>query len=162
MTAFDYALLFVLVCSVIIGMMRGFLREVLSLVSWVVAFIVANMYGEMLAPLLPMALPGETMRLIVSFVILFIGARIAMMLFTKAVDALVNAGGLSGLNRSLGSVFGLARGVLISLVLVLLCGMTSIPQQPFWKNAMFRPMAENTAVMTLPFLPESMAKNIKY
>lgn len=162
MTAFDYALLFLLGCSVIIGTMRGFLREVLSLVSWVVAFVVANMYGEVLAPMLPAALPGETIRLIISFVVLFIGARIAMMLFAKAVDALVSAGGLSGLNRSLGSVFGLARGVLLSLVLVLLCGMTSIPQQPFWQNAMFSPYAEQAAMMALPFLPESMAQNIKY
>ncbi|MCL1887019.1 MAG: CvpA family protein [Betaproteobacteria bacterium] len=162
MTAFDYALLFLLGCSVIIGTMRGGLREILSLASWVVAFMVANMYGEILAPMLPAALPGNTIRLIVSFVVLFIGVRIAMMLFVKAVDALVSAGGLSGINRSLGSVFGLARGVLISLVLVLLCGMTSIPQQPFWKKAMFSPFAEQVALMVLPFLPESMAQNIKY
>ncbi len=162
MTAFDYVLLFLLGCSVIIGTMRGFLREVISLASWVAAFIVANMYGEALAPMLPKALPGETARLIVSFVVLFIGVRIAMLLLAKAVDALISAGGLSGLNRSLGSLFGLARGALLSLVLVLLCGMTTLPRQPFWKQAMFSPMAERVAMMALPFLPESMAKNIRY
>ena len=162
MTAFDYALLFLLGCSVIIGTMRGFLREVLSLVSWVVAFIVANMYGEVLAPMLPAMLPGEALRLIVSFIVLFIAVRIAMALFAKAVDALVSAGGLSGLNRSLGSLFGLFRGILLSLVLVLLCGMTSIPQQLFWKQALFSPYVERAAMMALPFLPESMAQNIKY
>lgn len=130
--------------------------------SWVVAFIVANMYGKVLAPMLPAALPDETTRLIVSFVILFIGVRLAMTLFVKAVDALISAGGLSGLNRCLGSMFGLARGALISLVLVLLCGMTSIPQQPFWKNAMFSPLAEQVAMMALPFLPGSIVQNIKY
>lgn len=162
MTAFDYILLFVLGCSLVIGTMRGFLRELLSLAGWVVAFIVANMYGGKLAPMLPAALPGATLRLIVAFIVLFIAARIAMMLFAKAVDALVSAGGLSGLNRFLGCVFGLARGVLISLVLVLLCGMTAVPQQPFWKNAMFSPYAEQAAMMTLPFLPASMAENIAY
>ena len=142
--------------------MRGFLREVLSLVSWIVAFTVANMYGEVLAPMLPAVLPGEMVRLIVSFVLLFIAARIAMMLFAKAVDALVSAGGLSGLNRSLGSLFGLLRGTLLSLALVFLCGMTSIPQQSFWKQAMFSPYAEQAVMMALPFLPKSMVQNIKY
>ena len=162
MTAFDYALLFLLGCSVIIGTMRGVLREVFSLASWVVSFVVANMYSKMLAPMLPAAIPGEMLRLIISFVVLFIVVRIAMMLLVRAVDALVGAGGLSGLNRSLGSVFGLVRGALIALVLVLLCGMTSIPQQPFWKNAMFSPMAERAAMMVLPYLPEGIARNIRY
>ncbi len=162
MTSFDYALLFILGCSVIIGITRGFVREVVSLISWIVAFVVANMYGKTLAPMLPSIIPGDTLRLIVAFVVLFIVARIAMMLLAKAIDALMTAGGLSGLNRSLGCFFGLLRGVLISLVLVLLCGMTSIPQQSFWKNAMFSPYAEQVAIMTLPLLPESLARNIKY
>ncbi|MDR0934348.1 MAG: CvpA family protein [Burkholderiaceae bacterium] len=161
-TAFDYTLLFVLGCSVIIGIMRGFLREAISLASWVVAFVVASRYGGTLAPMLPSALSGETLRLIVAFVALFIGAKIIMMLLAKIVDALVSAGGLSGLNRVLGCIFGLARGILISLVVVLLCGMTSIPQQPFWKNARFSPLAERAALMTLPFIPGSLARNIKY
>ncbi|MCM1511877.1 MAG: CvpA family protein [Oxalobacter formigenes] len=162
MTAFDYILLFLLGCSVVIGTTRGFLREVISLAGWVVAFIVANMYGVKLAPMLPAVLPGATLRLIVAFIVLFIAARIAMMLLAKAVDALVSADGLSGLNRLLGCVFGLARGLLISLVLVLLCGMTAVPQQPFWKNAMLSPYAEEAARMALPFLPAGMAESISY
>ena len=162
MTSFDYALLFVLGCSVIIGTIRGFVREVVSLISWVVAFIVANIYGKTLVPMLPSVIPGDTLRLIIAFVALFIVVRIAMVLFAKAIDALITAGGLSGLNRCLGSFFGLLRGVLISLVLVLLCGMTAIPQQSFWKNAVFSPYAEQIAIMTLPFLPESIALHIKY
>ncbi len=162
MTSFDYALLFILGCSVIVGTTRGFVREVISLIGWVVAFVVANMYGKTLAPMLPLVIPGETLRLIVAFIALFIVARIAMLLLAKAIDALISAGGLSGLNRSLGCFFGLIRGLLISLVLVLLCGLTSIPQQPFWKRAMFSPYAEHFAIMVLPLLPESIARNIKY
>ena len=162
MTAFDYALLFLLICSVVIGTMRGLLREILSLASWIVAFIVANLYGEVLAPMLPDAIPGQTIRLIAAFVILFIAVKIAVMILAKAIDSLVNVGGLKGVNRMLGSIFGLARGGLIALVVVLLCGMTSIPQQPFWKEAVFSPMAEEVATMTLPYLPDSIAGNIKY
>ena len=53
MTLFDYLVLFVLICSVVIGTMRGLVKEVLSLLSWIAAFTIANMYGEQLARLLP-------------------------------------------------------------------------------------------------------------
>ena len=162
MTAFDYALLFLLGCSVILGTKRGVVREVLSLGSWAAAFFVANMYAKELALMLPEALGAEYLRLIAAFIILLIAVRIAVMLLIRTTDVLIGAGGLSGLNRMLGSLFGLARGVLLALVLVLLCGMTSIPQEPFWKNARFSPYAEEAAVKVMAYLPEGIAKSINY
>ena len=53
MTIFDYLVLLVLGCSVVISMLRGLVRELLSLASWVIAFVVANAYGEALTPMLP-------------------------------------------------------------------------------------------------------------
>ncbi|HEU4374954.1 MAG TPA: CvpA family protein, partial [Telluria sp.] len=133
MTIFDYLVLFVLLASVVISTMRGLVKEILSLVSWVVAFVVANAYGAQLAPLLPSMIPGESVRLMVAFVALFLGVRILMGLLTLAVDALVKASGLSLADRGLGGLFGLARGIVIVLFAVILSGMTSIPQQDFWK-----------------------------
>ena len=162
MTLFDYLVLFVLVASVVISTMRGLVKEILSLVSWVTAFVVANAYGAQLAPMLPSMIPGETVRLIVSFVALFLGVRILMGLFTLAVDALVKAGGLTIADRGLGGLFGLARGIVIVLAGVILCGMTSIPQQAFWKEALLSPMAETGARTVRPFLPGTLAQHIKF
>ena len=162
MTLFDYLTLFVLVASVIISTMRGVVREVLSLASWVAAFVVANMYGETLAQWLPAVVPGALTRLIIAFVVLFIGTRLLMGLLIMMCESLIKAGGLSFLDRSLGSLFGFARGMLIVLIAVILCGMTAIPQQPFWKDAMLSPLAEEAARSVKPFLPEEFCRHVQF
>jgi membrane protein required for colicin V production len=161
-TIFDYLVLFVLLASVVISTMRGLVKEILSLVSWVVAFVVANAYGAQLAPLLPSMIPGESVRLMVAFVALFLGVRILMGLLTLAVDALVKASGLSLADRGLGGLFGFARGIVIVLFAVILSGMTSIPQQDFWKDALLSPMAETGARTIKPFLPAALAQHVQF
>ena len=162
MTIFDYLVLFVLVASVVISTLRGLVKEILSLLGWEVAFVVANAYGAQLAPMLPTMIPGEAVRLMVAFVALFLGVRILMGLLTMAVDALVQAAGLSLADRGLGGLFGLARGIVIVLFGVILCGMTSIPQQDFWKNALLSPMAETGARTVKPFLPAALAQHVQF
>ena len=162
MTIFDYLLLFVLVTSVLISMMRGLVKEMLSLVSWVVAFILANAYGATVAKFLPEVVPGEAIRLLLAFVVVFIGVRILMGLLGMTVDALVKVTGMSLADRTLGSVFGLARGLVIVLTAVILCGMTSIPQQPFWKNALLSPYAEQGARAIKPYLPAAYAQHVTF
>jgi membrane protein required for colicin V production len=161
-TLFDYLLLFVLISSIVISTLRGLVREVLSLASWIAAFVVANAYGATLAQWLPEAVPGEMVRLIVAFVILFIGVRILMGLLMVLVEALIKASGLTVVDRGLGSLFGLARGLLIVLTAVLLCGMTAIPQQPFWKEAMLSPLAETAAQTLIPFLPGELSRRVQF
>lgn len=162
MTIFDYLVLLILLASIVISTMRGLVREILSLVSWVIAFVLANAYGAKLAPLLPSMIPGEAVRLMVAFVALFIGVRILMGLLMMAVDAVVKASGLSLADRGLGGLFGLGRGIVIVLAGVILCGMTSIPQQAFWKDALLSPLAESGARTVKPFLPAALAQHIKF
>ena len=162
MTIFDYLVLFVLICSVVISTLRGLVKEILSLLSWVVSFVLANAYGESLATLLPEAIPGNSTRLIVAFVALFIGVRLLMMLLTMAMDAVIKASGLSLADRGLGGLFGLARGLVIVLAAVLVCGMTAIPQQAFWKNALLSPLAETGARTVKPFLPGDIARHVQF
>jgi membrane protein required for colicin V production len=162
MTIFDYLVLFVLVCSIVISTLRGLVKEMLSLLGWVVSLVVANAYGDSLAALLPDVIPGHVTRLIVAFITLFIGVRLLMMLLTMALDAVVKAGGLTIADRGLGGLFGLARGLVIVLAAVLVCGMTAIPQQDFWRHALLSPLAETAARTVLPFLPDNIARYIKF
>ncbi len=162
MTIFDYLVLFVLSASVVISTLRGLVKEILSLVGWVVAFVAANAYGATLAPMLPSMIPGESVRLMVAFVALFLGTRILMGLLSMAVDALVKASGLSLADRGLGGLFGLARGIVIVLFAVILAGMTAIPQQDFWKHALLSPMAEAGARTVKPFLPAALTQHVHF
>lgn len=162
MTAFDYILLVLLIGSMLISLTRGLVREVISLVSWIVAFYVAIHYGDVLEPWLPHAISGDVLRVIVTFVVLFVGTRIIMMFLAKLASLVLRASGLTFMDRFLGAFFGLVKGALIALVLVLVCGMTRIPQQPFWRNAMFSPMAEATARTVMPYLPGYFVEYIHY
>ena len=162
MTIFDYLVLFVLVSSVVISTLRGLVKEILSLLGWIVAFVVANAYGAKLAPMLPDLLPGATARLILAFIVLFLGVRILMGLLSLAIGALVEASGLGLADRGLGGLFGLARGIVIVLAAVILCGMTSIPQQAFWRDALLSPMAETGVRTVKPFLPAALARHVGY
>ncbi len=73
-TFFDYAVVFILLASGVLGVLRGLVREVLSLIGWVVAFWVAFRYGAVAAGWMPESLPGgELARHALGFVVLLIG-----------------------------------------------------------------------------------------
>ena len=146
----------------LIGLLRGLVKEVLSLLSWIIAFVVANTYGETLALWLPQMIEGTSLRLIVAFLALFIGVRILMGLLSMALDAVIKAAGLTLMDRGLGGVFGLARGLVIVMTVVLLCGMTEIPRQPLWKDAWFSPMAEDAAYAVMPYLPGEFVQHVSF
>ena len=162
MTIFDYLVIFVLAASVVISMVRGLVKEVLSLVGWIVAFVVANAYAAQLAVMLPAVVPGEVLRLILAFIALFIGARILMGLLSMVLGALLDAGGLSLFDRLLGAVFGLGRGLVIVLAAVILCGMTALPQEELWKNALLSPYCELGARVVKDYLPAAMAQHVNF
>lgn len=162
MTSFDYAVLAIVGLSILLSMMRGFLREVLSLAGWVAAFLVAKLYTLELAPLLPEAIPTQSLRLLAAFVILFLATLLMGSLLAIALSEVFKKIGLGWLDRWLGAIFGLARGVMIVGVLVLLAGLTNIPQDARWRNAMFSAPLEALVMSALPWLPQGVARHIKY
>lgn len=162
MTAFDYIVLTILAASILISVVRGLVKEVLSLLAWIAAFIAANLYGGWMARQLPEAVPGEVVRLVAGFVIVFLGVLLLGGLVNLAIGGLIRATGLTVADRGLGGLFGLARGIVIVLSLVIVAGFTALPRQPVWRDAALSPLAE-AAVRTLKLLlPERLAGYVKY
>ncbi len=162
MTSFDYVVLVILGLSVILSMMRGFLRETLALGSWLGAFFVAKLYTLQIAPLLPNEIPSEALRFLAAFVILFLATLLVFSLLSIALSQLLKNIGLTWLDRLLGAVFGMARGILIVGVLVFLAGLTSLPQDARWRTAMFSAPLEAMVLAILPWMPQDIAKHVKY
>lgn len=162
MTVFDYGVLAIVGLSSLLSMMRGFLRESLSLAGWVAAFFVARLYTTELAPLLPNAIPTDALRMLAAFLILFLATLLVSSLLAIALSEVFKKVGLGWLDRWLGAIFGLARGVIIVGVLVLLAGLTSIPQDARWRNAMFSAPLEAMVTHALPWLPQAVASHIRY
>ncbi len=162
MTAFDYVVLTILFASIVVSVLRGLVKEVLSLIAWIAAFIVANRYGADMAALLPDAVPAGTLRLVAGFAVLFIGTLLIAALVNRALAHIIEASGMKIADRGLGGLFGFARGALIVVTLVILAGMTGLPREPVWRNALLSPLAESAARTVKPWLPDDWAGHIHF
>jgi len=161
-TIFDYVVLGVIGISVLLSVLRGFLREILALVGWVAAFFVAKLYTLELAQLLPQTIPGDSLRVLAAFLILFLATLLVCSLLAIALAEVFKQVKLGWLDRMLGGVFGLARGILAVAIIVLLCGLTSLPREEVWRNAMFSAPLEALVISSMPWLPQGIAKHINY
>jgi membrane protein required for colicin V production len=162
MTVFDYAVLVIVGLSILVSVMRGLVREVLALLAWVAAFGVATFFGARAATFMPAAIPSEELRLLAGFVTVFFGVLLAMSLVAIAISRLVKSAGLGVEDRMFGMLFGLARGSLIVLLLVLLAGLTTLPRDPMWRNAMLSSPLEAFAMYVKVWLPGDWSRRIKY
>jgi membrane protein required for colicin V production len=106
----DWALLAVLLASVIVGLVRGLVFEVLSLLGWVAAYVAAQMMSPELAPHVPVGAPGSALNHGAAFAVVFVLALIVWMLMARLIRLIVHATPLTLIDRTLGGVFGLARG----------------------------------------------------
>jgi membrane protein required for colicin V production len=162
MTSFDYIALAIVGLSIILSVMRGFLREFLAILGWAAAFIVAKTYSSELMPLMPVDIPTESLRVLASFLVLFLATLLVASLLAIAITTLIKSAGLGWLNRLLGAFFGLARGLLIVCVVVFLAGLTELPSDARWRNAMFSAPLEALVISVLPWMPIGIAKHVKY
>ncbi len=135
LSAVDWILLAVLGLSLLLGMWRGIVQEVLSLVGWGAAFYVSQMYAPLAAAWLPMEGSSQMLRYAAGFVVVFVAVLIATVLVSWVVKKLVSAVGLGPLDRLLGSLFGLMRGVVILLAVTVFVGMTPMRETEAWKQA---------------------------
>ncbi|MDO8961190.1 MAG: CvpA family protein [Methylophilus sp.] len=162
MTVFDYTVLVIVGISVLISLMRGAVREVLSLLGWVIAFYVARTYSSLVVPLLPYDIPSEKLKMLAAFVILFLAVLLVTSLIAIALATLLKDIGLGWLNRLLGGLFGLMRGLLVVVVLMLLAGMTQLPKDERWTNAMFSAPLEALVRTVLIWLPKSISQHVSF
>ena len=162
MSWLDYAILGVLAVSMVWGIWRGFVREVISLAGWVLAFLAANAVAGPLGDALPTSISSPEVRVLVAFLIVFIFtlsiATVAGMLLSR----LLKAAGLGGLDRTLGGLFGLARGVVILLALAIAAGLTTVPRHPLWKESVGAGMLTRTVLQLKPWLPPRLADRLRY
>jgi len=162
MTWFDYTVIAIVILSALLGYWRGLVYEILSLVGWVVAGIVARLFAAKAAPYMPAALGAEAVRTAAAFTLLFIGTLIIGGIVAWMLSKLFKWVGLGWLDSLLGVVFGVLRGVLVVLALVLLAGLTGFPKEPFWRDAALSKPLEKVALAAKDLLPENVAQRVHY
>src|SRR3990172_8641003 len=119
MTGFDFAVIAILLVSLLFGLWRGLLYEVLSLLGWPLAFILSNVEGKQ-----------EMLRTTGAYALVFIAVMIVWGVLVWALCKLLRAIGLGRLDRMLGGLFGVFRCVLGGRAVGGWAGGRDIPERP--------------------------------
>ena len=162
-TILDMIVIGVVLISALLAALRGFTREVLAIGSWAVAAVVAYMFYPQAIPLvqqyvsanksvaMPVAAGG--IFLLTLLVAYFLTAKLSDMILDSRIGAL---------DRTLGFIFGAARGLLLAVVGFLFFNwLVANQQQPTWvKDAKLKPLLESSGATLLGLLPEDPEKAI--
>lgn len=160
----DYVIIGIIALSALIGLIRGLVREALSLVAWVLAIWVAITFASGVAQLEVLVSRIETpsIRLMVGFAALFIVTLILAALVNFLISKLVDKTGLSGTDHVLGVLFGIARGVALVAIMVMLAGATPLPKDAWWQESLLIDDFQKIALWLRDFLPEDVAEDFTF
>jgi len=161
MTWLDYGVIVVLLGSIAWGAWRGLVHETLSLAGWVLAFIAANMFASPLADAFPAAMrPG--LRVPLAWVLVFVGTLVLATIASAILTRYVRVSVLHSLDRWLGALFGLARGLVILVAFAMLSGLTPLPRSEGWKGSATGYSLAQTVIQLKPWLPQPLAVRLRY
>jgi membrane protein required for colicin V production len=136
----DWTVVVIVTLSALISIVRGFVKEALSLLVWLAAFTVAFFFSERLSPLLVNLVQLPSLRYVAAFAALFVATLIVGSLLNYLITQLVRMTGLSAIDRLLGMMFGICRGVLIVLlVLIFIPKIAPVQQDPWWQQSRLIP-----------------------
>jgi membrane protein required for colicin V production len=162
MNGFDVVVLAVLALSTLLAFVRGVVRELIALASWIVGIALALLYAGKAAGFLGWLEVTPEIRLVLAFALIFIVVLVAGALAAWGLSRAIHAAGLSFLDRFLGGIFGLARGVLLVVLFALVAGLTTLPREDWWQNAAVgRPLAV-AALSLKPWLPRAWAERLDF
>jgi len=165
-TLLDGILLVVMLISAVLAMIRGFSREIFSIASWGAAAVAALYFYKSLSPAVANLIPSVASNplvadaiaaIIVFLIVLIIVSYITMLIADMIIDSRIGV-----LDRTLGFIFGAARGAL--LVIVTLMGFLWLANEnvPDWvANAKSKPMMENIGIGLRDALPENIEKTVR-
>ncbi|BBL71025.1 CvpA family protein [Methylogaea oryzae] len=158
----DYAIIGLISLSAIVGLIRGFVREGFSLALWILAGWIGLTFSREFSVYLEASISMPSARIAAAFGILFVMTLVVGGLVGFLVSKLVSATGFSGTDRLAGLVFGVARGAVIVSVLVLLAGVTPLPEDPWWKESQLIPPFQKLALWLRGQLPAGVAGYVTY
>jgi membrane protein required for colicin V production len=157
-TILDLVVIGVVLISALLAAVRGLTREVLAIASWAAAAAVAWIFHPSALPLAQQYIPNEKVALVAVIAALFLGTLIIVSLITARLSDFVLDSRIGALDRTLGFVFGAARGLLLAVAgYLLLSFMVGEDKMPSWvREAKTKPIVEQTGRSLLAMLPQDM------
>lgn len=158
----DIVILVVLALPALVGVIYGFLNIVFSMLAWALALGVSAKFTPVFSPMLETAIETPILRIILTFVGLFIISLVILTIIGFLIVKLLGRTGLTATDRILGLFFGMGLGAVIVLVVVFLAGFTAVPAEEWWDRSLLLKPFERVSVWAHQYLPESMAEFHSY
>ncbi len=161
-TGLDFALLAIMLVSGLLAMVRGFMREILSIAAWGAAALVTLYAYPRALPAAQEWLKNDTAAKVAVIAGLFLGTLIVVSIVTVRISNMILDSRIGALDRTLGFLFGLARGLLIVVAAFWFFNML-VPdkQRPDWvTQAKSRVVLQGTADGLVALLPEDLGATI--
>lgn len=128
----DWIIVSIVLVSCLFGLKRGLIKEALSMANWMVALLVAMTYRHAMAQYLGQFIDNESLREPAAFVSLFTATLVVGGLANYIIGLLVTLTGLSSTDRTLGLVFGLARGCVVVMAGLIVVSRLDTPGHGEW------------------------------
>jgi len=158
----DYAIIGLIAISSIIGLFRGFIREAFSLLIWIVAIWVGLTFSREFSTFLDGIISYPSARIATAFAALFFVTLILGAMISYLLGELVRKTGLTGSDRFAGMIFGIARGLVVVAIIIMLAGLTPLPEDSWWKESILIPPFQSLAVWLHDHIPSGLAGYVKY
>src|ERR1043166_2190011 len=161
-TLLDVILLVVMLISALLAMVRGFMREVLSIASWAAAAIVTVWAYPKLKPIALQYFTNAIVASAAAIGVAFLGTLLVVSVVTIKISDMILDSRVGALDRTLGFLFGLARGLVIVVVAFLFFAwLVPDRSQPEWvKNAKSKVVLQGTGQWLMSMLPEDPESTI--
>lgn len=155
----DLGVIAIVLISAVLAMLRGFTREVLAIASWVAAAAAGFYLRDYLTPYLKPYISKEPGLSIAAATIIFFVALIVVSIITVNLSDAILDSKVGALDRSLGFLFGVARGFLLCVIGYVFFSMLDPPdRQPVWmREAKTRPLLESVGKDITTMLPDMTA-----
>jgi membrane protein required for colicin V production len=162
-TIFDGIVIGVVLFSAVLAMVRGFSREVLSIVSWGGSAVAAYYLYPKLVPYAKHYTDDDRIAVVGSAAVVFLVALIIISFITMKIADFIIDSRIGALDRTLGFLFGAARGVLLLVVAVAFWNwLVDEAHRPAWvNNAKSKPFLDSLVVKLEAALPEKFAQMIR-
>ncbi len=134
----DVGIVIVVLLSVLLAAAHGFFFEIFSLAGTVVGYLLAAWGYTRVAPMLEPYVKTPWVANISAFLLIFLAVTLLASAIGRLMRATMKEVGLRGIDRFLGAVFGLARGVLVVMVIALALASFA-PESPVLSNSRLAP-----------------------
>lgn len=158
----DFVIIALIIITLIAGLLRGLSQQAFSLIFWLLAIVVGLNFSVEFSVFLKTTVSHPHARIAASFALLFLITLITGEIIGLLLGELVKKAELSFSDRFGGMLFGVAHGMVAVTVLILLAGLSVLPNSAWWKQSILIPPFQSIAVWLQGHVPTELTQYLHY